>query len=268
MMIESIFFYLLFSIPFLLGLFFLYSRLLKLRLSYQRQGGQQQEKLKDKWLLLLWFILMLVFFWLIYSFQGGLQDQLLGQKIRAHHMTDNTLMHELIPAIRRRLNRQPDNGYYLLTVANADMEAGNYIQAASHYQHLTKLFPNNAAFFAQHAQALLLNGSDITKVEESLSHSLQFDPGLPQALEIKGLLAIRAGNIKEAQEYWQHALLRRQPDSLEAKTIKQWLTNIERLTQPADSMAVQPGGEDKAALKKTPETAAETLPFSTDNTTP
>lgn len=115
---------------------------------------------------------------------------------------------QLIRQVEERLEQRPDNGSYLMLLANQQMELRNYPAAVAAYQRLRKIYPDDASVLAQYAQAMYLSSGRTltTKVTDMAELALRQDPQQPTVLSMLGMAHFERGDYQRAIDYWQRLL--------------------------------------------------------------
>jgi len=143
---------------------------------------------------------------------------------------------QLIRQVEERLEQRPDNGSYLMLLANQQMglrnypaaaaayqrlrtiypddasvlQMGlrNYPAAAAAYQRLRTIYPDDASVLAQYAQAMYLSSDRTltTKVTDMAELALRQDPQQPTVLSMLGMAHFEQGDYQRAIDYWQRLL--------------------------------------------------------------
>lgn len=119
-----------------------------------------------------------------------------------------TNVKQLIRQVEERLEQRPDNGSYLMLLANQQMELRNYPAAVVAYQRLSKIYPDDANVLAQYAQAMYLSSGRTltTKVTDMAELALRQDPQQPTVLSMLGMAHFERGDYQRAIDYWQRLL--------------------------------------------------------------
>ena len=115
---------------------------------------------------------------------------------------------QLIMQVEERLEQRPDNGSYLMLLANQQMGLRNYPAAAAAYQRLRTIYPDDASVLAQYAQAMYLSSDRTltTKVTDMAELALRQDPQQPTVLSMLGMAHFEQGDYQRAIDYWQRLL--------------------------------------------------------------
>ena len=115
---------------------------------------------------------------------------------------------QLIRQVEERLEQRPDNGSYLMLLANQQMGLRNYPAAAAAYQRLRTIYPDDASVLAQYAQAMYLSSDRTltTKVTDMAELALRQDPQQPTVLSMLGMAHFEQGDYQRAIDYWQRLL--------------------------------------------------------------
>ncbi len=112
---------------------------------------------------------------------------------------------QLIVEFEDRLKTKPDNIQYLFLLARAQMEVGNFAEAAKAYQRVLTLDSQSPMIMAELAQAIFLrDGNKITPPVVDLAKSaITLDPKNTMALGLLGIDAYNRKDYPAAIKYWQ-----------------------------------------------------------------
>jgi cytochrome c-type biogenesis protein CcmH len=112
---------------------------------------------------------------------------------------------QLIVEFEDRLKDKPDNIQYLFLLARAQMEVGNFAEAAKAYQRVLTLDSQSAMIMAELAQAIFLrDGNKITPpVVDLAKGAVTLDPKNTMALGLLGIDAYNRKDYPAAIKYWQ-----------------------------------------------------------------
>lgn len=136
-----------------------------------------------------------------------------------------------IDKLAERLKQNPNDAQGWTMLARSYMMQERFSDAASAYEHLTTLTPQDAAVWADYAEALALANSQnlAGKPTEAINRALQIDPKNQKALDLAGSAAYQAGDYKKAIDYWQKLLTLLPPGSDELKTITAQISKAKEL---------------------------------------
>lgn len=111
---------------------------------------------------------------------------------------------ELLSQLLARLEQQPDNPEYLMTVASAQMALENYPAASEAYQRLVAIFPEDPRLLGSYAQALYLSaGRTLNPQVTSIANkALSIDPRQTGVLSMLGMASFEARDFGSAVVYW------------------------------------------------------------------
>ena len=112
---------------------------------------------------------------------------------------------QLIVEFEDRLKDKPDNIQYLFLLARAQMEVGNFAEAAKAYQRVLTLDSQSPMIMAELAQAIFLrDGNKITPpVVDLAKGAVTLDPKNTMALGLLGIDAYNRKDYPAAIKYWQ-----------------------------------------------------------------
>ncbi len=111
----------------------------------------------------------------------------------------------MIAQVKQRLVKEPDNVEGWMILARTHYAMGNFQEAATAYETLSALVPNDADMLADYADALAMNqGRNFAgKPMELVRLALKIDPTQWKALAMAGSEAFDRKEYKAAAEYWQ-----------------------------------------------------------------
>ena len=136
-----------------------------------------------------------------------------------------------VAKLAQRLKGNPNDvqGWTMLSRSLMSME--RYAEAATAYEHLTSLSPNDADAWADYAEALAMaNGHKMEgKPLDAANHALQLDATNKQALVLVATAAFEAHDYQKSIEYWQKLLPLLPPDSDAAKTVTDQINKAKAL---------------------------------------
>jgi Flp pilus assembly protein TadD len=121
-------------------------------------------------------------------------------------------LHNLLAArdnYRQAFELDPDHEEARLGLAVALLEAKSFAQAAEHFKYLLQVQPDNLRVQVGLAESLDSMG-ETAEASRLLDKVLAQQPEFPPALSLRGQLALRSGQLVEA-ESWLRQALRRQP---------------------------------------------------------
>ena len=111
---------------------------------------------------------------------------------------------QLITEFEDRLKVKPDNIQYLFLLARAQMDVGNFAEAAKAYQRVLTLDSQSAMIMAELAQAIFLrDGNKITPpVVDLAKGAVTLEPKNTMALGLLGIDAYNRKDYPAAIKYW------------------------------------------------------------------
>jgi cytochrome c-type biogenesis protein CcmH len=136
-----------------------------------------------------------------------------------------------VAKLAQRLKENPNDvpGWTMLSRSLMSME--RYAEAATAFEHLTSLSPNDAEAWADYAEALAMaNGHKMAgKPLDAANHALQLDAKNKQALVLMATAAFEAHDYQKSIEYWQKLLPLLPQDSEAAKTVTDQINKSKEL---------------------------------------
>ena len=136
-----------------------------------------------------------------------------------------------VDKLAKKLEQNPNDaqGWLMLARSYASME--RFADAASAFEHVTALNPNDADAWADYALATALaNGQNLAgKPTEAINRALQIDPKHQKALDLAASAAFQARDYKKAIDYWQKLLVQLPAGSEELKTISAQIAKAKQL---------------------------------------
>lgn len=122
---------------------------------------------------------------------------------------------KLISEYEARLKQKPDNVQYWFLLARAQMELGNFAEAAKAYQQVLTLDSQSPMIMAELAQAMFLrDGNKMTPpVVDLAKNALTLDPKNTMALGLLGIDAFARKDYRATVRYWQKSVDLLGPDS-------------------------------------------------------
>lgn len=180
---------------------------------------------------------------LLYHYLGYLEDLRIAQalqKTQTRELSSERLK-TLIPALEARLQRRPDNSSYRYLLAQAQMQAQRYAEAADSYKKLVEQLEDDAQLWAYYAQALYIGAGRrlSATARQALQRALQINPRQPTALGLQGMHAFEQQDYDTAIKAWTGLLAGLPPGSEQATTINAAL-------QRARSLAPKTGSKVEA----------------------
>lgn len=160
-----------------------------------------------------------------------------------------------IKALASQLKNKPENANGWFMLASSYVAMKRYAEAASAYEQLAKLVPDEAQVWANYADVYAMaNGQTLQsdEVARLLGKALAIDPNNMTALALSGSAGMQRGDFVAAITHWQKLVARLPPGSRDALGFE---GSIQRAR---DLLAAQPGGKEKLAqltVQKAPEAA-------------
>lgn len=136
-----------------------------------------------------------------------------------------------VEKLAQRLKQNPNDAQGWKMLARSYLMQEKFAEAASAYEKLTGLTPNDADAWADYAEALALaNNQNLAgKPTEAINRALQINPKHQKALDLSGSAAYQAGDYNKAIEQWQKLLKILPPGSEELKTITDQISKAKEL---------------------------------------
>jgi cytochrome c-type biogenesis protein CcmH len=165
----------------------------------------------------------------------------------AAHQLSAGQVEEMVQQLATKTEKEPDNieGWVLLAKTYYTMR--KFPEAASAYERLTKLVPNEPDLLADYADALAMSqGRKIDgKPLELVNAALQVDPNHWKALAMAGTAAFDRQDYKAAVDYWEKLRASQPADSQIAQQITASINEArQRAGMPVDAA---PASVQKAA---------------------
>jgi cytochrome c-type biogenesis protein CcmH len=136
-----------------------------------------------------------------------------------------------IQKLADRMKNNPNDVQGWTMLARSYMMQEHFAEAATAYEKLTVLTPNDADAWADYAEAsALANGQNLAgKPTEAINHALKIDPKNQKALALAGSAAFHAKDYNKAIEHWQQLLKLLPPGSQELQIITEQITKAKEL---------------------------------------
>src|SRR6266508_2938720 len=136
-----------------------------------------------------------------------------------------------VEKLAERLKQNPNDAQGWLMLARSYMMLERYSDAANAYERATTLNGNDAALWADYAEALAMtNGQNLAgEPTEAINRALQIDSKNQKALDLAGSAAFQAGDYQKAVGYWQNLLKQLPAGSEELRTISDQIAKAKEL---------------------------------------
>jgi cytochrome c-type biogenesis protein CcmH len=136
-----------------------------------------------------------------------------------------------IEKLAERMKQNPNDAQGWTMLARSYMMQEHFADAASAYEKLTALSPNDADAWADYAESLALaNGQNLEgKPTEAVNRALKIDSKHQKALALAGSAAFQAKDYKKAMDYWQQLLKLLPPGSQELQIITEQISKAKEL---------------------------------------
>jgi cytochrome c-type biogenesis protein CcmH len=114
---------------------------------------------------------------------------------------------EMVGSLEKHLAANPDNAEGWAMLARTYMVLQDYPKAATAYERLDKLMPNDADVLADWADVVAaLRGKVAGDAEALVQRALQAEPKHPKALALAGTAAYQRDDFAAAAGYWERIL--------------------------------------------------------------
>lgn len=166
----------------------------------------------------------------------------------ASHQLTPEQVGEMVSRLAQRLEKEPDNIDGWMILARTYYTMSKFPEAASAYQRLTRLVPDEPDLLTDYADALAMShGRDLSgKPSELVQQALKINPTHWKALAMAGTAAFDRKDYKAAVEYWEKLRASQPPDSPIAKSISASIDEARKLD------GLPAGAAVAAAAKKAP----------------
>jgi cytochrome c-type biogenesis protein CcmH len=136
-----------------------------------------------------------------------------------------------IQKLADRLKDNPNDAQGWTMLARSYMMQEHFAEAATAFEKLTGLTPNDADAWADYAEAsALANGQNLAgKPTEAINRALKVDPKNQKALALAGSAAFQAKDYKKAVDYWQQLLKLLPAGSQELQIITEQISKAKEL---------------------------------------
>ena len=192
---------------------------------------------RGAWIILLSLLLMPISAFSLYHYLGASVDLHIADLLKKRASISmsskdrNALSGKIQEKISSRLLGDPDHPFYLVTLAQLQMEDGNFRDAQSSYLEALKTRPNDSELISEYVQATyFLEGKKFSeKVNLILDDALSLNPGNPITLGLEGIRYFESNNYKLAIRSWENALLATPADTAEADALKSGISHARKL---------------------------------------
>jgi cytochrome c-type biogenesis protein CcmH len=111
---------------------------------------------------------------------------------------------EMAASLAAKLEQNPGNGEGWVILARTYNSMGRFPEAVRAYEKAVALIPDDAALFADYADALAATQKDLAgKPMELVQRALKLDPTQWKALALAGTYAFDRKEYRQAVEYWE-----------------------------------------------------------------
>lgn len=201
---------------------------------------------RGAWLLMVGLLLLPLLAFSLYQQLGASEDVLISELMEKRlaspdSQADAEIRQQLQNKIARRLQDQPDNVYYLVTLARMLLEDGEFLQSSATYQRAVRAAPDDADLQAEYAQATYFaSGNRFSpEADSALERALTLDPNNLTALGLKGIRAFESGDYQLAIVSWQKALQAIHPSTAQAESLRAGIERArEQMGESSQSLRV------------------------------
>ena len=192
---------------------------------------------RGAWIILLSLLLTPIFVFSLYHYLGASADlnitDLLKKRasIPMNDIDRKALSKKIQKKMSSRLLSEPDHPFYLVTLAQLQMEDGNFRDAQSSYFEALNARPNDSELMSEYAQAtyFLEDKKFSEKVNLILDDALSLNPSNPIALGLQGIRYFESNSYKLAIKSWKNALLVIPANTAEADALKSGISYAQKL---------------------------------------
>ena len=138
-----------------------------------------------------------------------------------------------VEKLARRLEQNPNDAQGWIMLGRSYAGMNRFADAATAYEHATKLRGNDARVWADYGEALAMaNGRQMAgKPLEAVNHALQLDPKNQEALVLAGSAAFQTGDYQKAIDFWQRLLPQLPAGSEMAKSVSDQIAKAKQLAE-------------------------------------
>ncbi|TNF01421.1 MAG: c-type cytochrome biogenesis protein CcmI [Gammaproteobacteria bacterium] len=191
-------------------------------------GSHRQARGRGAWLILAGLVIVPLFAFSLYQMLGASDDvaitKMMEKRLQGDldQATDAQLREQLTQRISRRLLSQPDNIYYLVSLARLQLESGDMLQSSATYQKAVEVSPDDPDLLAEYAQSMYFASGNkfVPSAENALDRALSLDPNNLTALGLQGIRAFESADYKLAIASWQSALRAISPATPQAQALQ------------------------------------------------
>lgn len=136
-----------------------------------------------------------------------------------------------IDKLSERLKQNPNDPQGWTMLGRSYLMQERFSDAATAFQKLTEISPNDADAWADYAEAqALANGQNLAgKPTEAINRALQIDPKHQKSLDLAGTAAYQLGDYQKAIAYWER-LLKVLPAASEGlRTVTEQITKAKQM---------------------------------------
>jgi cytochrome c-type biogenesis protein CcmH len=165
-------------------------------------------------------------------------------------------LEQMVAALRKRLESEPDNAAGWSTLARTYYQMRRFDEAAKAFERLVALVPDDAEVLADYADAAAMaQGRKFDgRPRQLVERALKLDPTQWKALAMAGTDAFEQGNFKLAVAHWEKLRSQLPPDAAIAKSISGSIAEArQRGGLPPESPQVAQAQADKGAQAPMPQ---------------
>jgi cytochrome c-type biogenesis protein CcmH len=133
--------------------------------------------------------------------------------------------------LAERLKQNPNDPQGWRMLGRSYLMQEKFSDAASAFQKLTELSPNDADAWADYAEATAIaNGQNLTgKPTEAINRALQINPQHQKSLDLAGTAAYQSGDYQKAIDYWERLLKVLPPGSQGLRMVTEQITKAKEM---------------------------------------
>ncbi len=194
---------------------------------------------------------------------GALTDLEVARELVANKSNGAQPTPDTVRKLARSMQQQPNNHEGWFTLARSYLELSEFEKAAEVFGKLLVTFSSDAGLASYHAESLFLaDGRQITpRVEAAIEKTLSLNPHDLNMLEIRGMDAFIKGDLQEALQNFQKALVT--ADGPRAKLIELSIARVE--AQTVEAQTSDPPGRTEGRVIQVLVEVADSVKVSPDS---
>lgn len=148
-------------------------------------------------------------------------------------MSDKQII-AMVDTLAQKMQEKPDDPKGWILLARSQTALGRFPDAVVAFERATALLPNDAALFADYADATVMaqEGNFAGKPQALIQKALALDPNHPKALALAGTSALRLGNRPESLKHWNKLKSLVAKDSDDYRQVESIIAEVESGTGP------------------------------------